>query len=379
MKFYLTQKQLTILQEKSKLFSYLSTNLTRAYFGIGNNQFAIMLKGSQGLAKLYIDVDVPEAITVMSVEYGKWLNALSKLNFADKVLCELSTKSLKLSIAGSKDIIALSITSYGEASSEKQIFESYIENQRSSNEFISFNLNEDLSRALNITNNMFNTAGRNNAVLLTEDSVTYADRSIIVKVDLDQRLPFQKAEMHKYTAKLLTFLERFNSEVFFSSNQGGGSAGLLYWEDSNCKILLLSEACDIAIPTAEELDGITPNKKEASLICIDNKGLQEALGFFDGFYENSAWKPITMVSNGSVASLYYNHPTTEITKTLEGKHLEVKGSGDFIVASEALNKLINHTVEDGELLVSFYYDDQAPGVSCTIGDKYEIVFAKLVE
>jgi len=376
MDFTISQKELAMLQEKNKLFNYLSSSFTKTYFALGEGKFTVFFRGAKGALKFSFDIASKEPLQVFQIDYTKWLNAIAKLSFADEVSFKLTDKSLKISLKSSSDMISLGIISYAPESSEVEILKSFVEGFSTLPNKLT--LTADLSEALSSTSSMFSTAGHNNAIALRPSCAVYADRSIVLQANFSEPISFLKKEesmeLHRYSAGFMTQAAKFGSDFWFAEDYT-----TLYWQsaDKNTAVVLISEACEIAIPSEEELDSIRPSKQVGSF-DIDHRDLFNALEFFNGFYEASVWKPITFDVNTEEARLHYKHPTTEISKELKVK---ANVAGNFVIGSENLSKLLSQSIDrsgSSELKVHIEFDAEAAGIRCIVGDYYDITFAKLI-
>lgn len=383
MKFKLAQNQLAVLQEKSKLYAYLGAEFTKTYFSLGQGYLTIFFHGARGALKTRIAT--PEIssddMQYFQIDYNKWLNALSKLSFADEITFNLTAKSLKIGTEGSSDSISLGIISYDASSSEAANISSFIECRKPSENTRNLELSKELMDAIQVTNSMFSSAGKNNAVALKTDALVYSDRSIVLHVRLADQSAFLGdraiVNLHKFVTGFMLQAFKFNNSFVFDS-----SYELVYWHDSDTSVIIASERCEIAIPSDEELRMIMPAAdSEKGIFSIGHRELYTSLEFFSGFYEASVWKPITFLLEKNEAKLYYKHPTTEISKTLEGVEIKYPLDGEFLIVSEMLSRLLQKSIDssaDENVSVEFTYDAQAPGVHCVIGNAYDVVFAKLV-
>ena len=114
--------------------------------------------------------------------------------------------------------------------------------------------------------------------------------------------------------------------------------------------------------------------------------LKNSLAFFVGFYSSEAWQPIKFtVEKDKDITLSYNHPTSEITKTLTGVRGDKEGS--FLLDSEVLRKIIAKLSDRGfseDQVIRINYDEKdsgndAPGVYFTIDTTYEFLISKLLD
>lgn len=387
MKFTLAQNQLAIMQEKSRLYSYLSAEFTKTYFSIGDGHLTIFFHGARGALKTQIPVPLSaeESTKYFQVDYGKWLNAVSKLSFADEIVFNLTAKYLKISTEGSTDSISLGIVSYEEDSSEAFNIRGFIESKKPVVNSSSLTMDKELADALLVTNSIFSSAAQNNAVALKKDSVMYADRSIILKVLVGARDEFLKDRdsvgIHKFVSGFLLQAMRFNTNFIFDEHYE-----IVYWEDENTKVVVASERCVIALPSDEELAMFIPQEDAAQgKFSIGQNSLYESLEFFNGFYEASVWKPITFLCKDNKAKLYYKHPTTEVSKNLDTAEFSQNMNAEFPIVSELLSKLLQKAIDSSDSedvdsqKVTITYDEEAAGVHCVIGNSYDVVFAKLVQ
>jgi len=377
MQIVLDQEKLKILQDKSKLLSYLNTAFTKTYFSIGDGKFILFFKGVKGAAKFVIPIEkATEKACVFQIDYSKWLNALAKFNiFTNAIYVTLTEKSLTLKAAGGMTgVISLGIIPYDSDSPEVDVLNNFIESNWKEDKKIT--INEDIADAISISLSVLTPASKNNAIALTQNSVLYADRSIVLKSFCSiPPLPADcPVEMHRYSAGFILQAWKQNPEFFFSSD-----FSTINWKSSDGMLscILAGEPCEIVIPTEEEIQAIKP-KGNASITIEDHRDLVHALELFNGFYEASVWKPIkfTLTKNKGL-QLEYKHPTIEIQKDLE---VPVSEDGDFILSSENLSKLLDKASEKNNwegVPVVFQYDEESLGVSCSIGAYFDVIFAKL--
>lgn len=381
MKFNLSQANLSSLQEKTKLINYVSSAFTRTYFRLSKGKLSILFRGAKGGLKISVDLEgFDEAETkYFMVDYSKWSNALSKMTFADQIECTLTDKSLRIAIPGSKDVIALGIISYEAGSSEVDSFEELIKPLDNAHDLL---YEETIGDAFSLSISLFSSAGKNNAVSVQTDKVVYADRSIVVAGKINKRNMFLGArnqiDVHRFLIGFMMIANRFNSLFGFSEDYDK-----LYWTADGVEALIASEPCDISIPSSEELAEIGPVAGTAGYgtIVVDHRALHACLGFFNGFYEASAWKPITIRRKDGITELYYKHPTTEISKSFDATSTSGE-DGEFMISSEALDRILSRSIEktSDNKAITFSYDATAPGVSCIVGDhEYDVMFGKLVE
>ena len=389
MKITLDRSQLDEMQKHSKLYNYLATTLTKSYFSVGDNKFVLFFQGSKGACKTTVPIQCSEPAMFFQGDYAKLSNALGKAGFSPTVTLTITAKYLRISIDGSNDIISLAIITYPADSAEATTIASFAETKLTDiqSHRASLTMESDLVEAFTTAMSMFNTVGKNNAIAVRRDYVLYADRSVVLKARLTNPVALAQDTviLHKYTLGMLGLVQKVNPCVFFTNDYV--SVG---WTDGSTIVVLASEPCDIAIPSDDDLLGIVP-PTDADTLTVDQGALQQGLAFFNGFYEASVWKPVTFrIAASGEASLYYKHPSTEISKNLG---CTGTAEGEFVVASETVAKLTTKSIElapSGESQkATIRYDDTAPGVMCYIGTlqdshgnslpRYEVILAKLVE
>jgi hypothetical protein len=384
-KFTITRDQLNQLKEKNKLYSYIYSSFTKAFFKISENRFIFMLRGNNGVLQTSLSIDFTGEPVYYSIEYNKWQTVLQKYSESEKIDFVISKNTLKITANEDPDLINLSLNIYSPDSNEAIIIDDFIRTKRE--EVIQDNkcltLNEELLSNLNFVDSLFTTQGRVNSVGLGIDSIVYSDRALVVKSYLSENFPEELFSslsdgsgsyiyLHTAIIKLLPLLYRTNTNIYFSRDYN-----ILYWSDDDTEIYIASPDREVVLPTEEEFKNIQPPSGSPTF-SIDSGVLSNCLEFFDGFYEGSAWKPITFNINANKdISLYYKHPTTEITKILPGAVCNTDGS--FTIDSEMLKKIINRVKDsDAEEKVNITFDEDAPGVYLSAGTvDYEAVFSKL--
>lgn len=392
MKIFLDKSTILLLQSYSTIYKYISSTLTKSFFRITNKTFTVFFRGTLGAFKTTLDLTEPEEIndvSYYSVDYFKWQNALIKFEGYDGIHLEIKKNLLKLWVDDCSDVINLAVITYTNDSNDAKLLESFIEDQKSINftentskHFIFPNdviTNMQLVTSL-FLNNSINTGV--NSIGLSKNNLIYADRVAIVK--LTHEIPFddnlfidEYINIHTFTANLITLLSKLNNNVLFNNDYG-----TIYWEDDNNKLCLASDIRRITIPDEETCNGILPNPDNQITFSVALPTLKEGIDFFNGFYEGTNWKPITfnVIANKEV-SLYYKHPTTEVTKVLQNAISD--GDGTFMIDSELLKKIINKAkdkfIDNPDTQAIFTFDNESAGIHCTIEDKYDIIFGKFLD
>lgn len=378
----LINENLNTLRNKTKLYNYLSSYFTRAYFKVEGEEFVFMLRGQTGVLQTSLPLRTPfKGKVYFSVDYMKWQLALQKFEYADEVNLDFTQNLLKISSPNSSDVINLGIIYFKEDSSEATIMDKFLPTKK--NEILDkkkITITDEIVDALNFADSLFTAQSTQvNSIGLGRKDIMYADRATVMKIYLQSSLPdhlFFDDEgnsigdyifIHSLTIKLFNFLVKTSSEVYFTPDYG-----TLYWEDDNTQIFLVSEDRKVALPTAEEFEGIKPSSNNEFEVNTDT--LKKSLDFFAGFYEGSVWKPVTFnVIPGKEVMLYYRHPSAEITKALSGAQGNVEGA--FTVDSETLKKVIGKEYSSEDQIV-INYDEEAPGIFIKT-PKCEAVISKL--
>jgi hypothetical protein len=357
------------------------SSFTKTYFVVGDNMFTMFFHGRKGAAQTSVVVDCAQPKRYFQIEFAKWTNALSKMDFAKEIHISLTEKLLRVTIGGSNNIINLGIIGYDKGAPEIELIDEFLPEQQASigDAGPCMEVTDELVHNIAVATSMFSTVGKNNAIAIQNSGVLYADRSLVLKAkqDLSGLLPSDDDLMllHKYTVGAILLAQKASPYFQFSSDLSSCFWSYTSAEGSTTQFVLVSEPCDISIPTEDELEQIRPSAGCGELRMIAAALLGD-LEFFGGFYEASVWKPITFqIVASKEATLYYRHPTTEITRVLTDATGDL--DGEFIIGSEALLKLVKAGEGDSEVVIT--YDQDSQGVRCLIGNTFDVVFAKLTE
>lgn len=374
MKVVITRAEIQQLQEKAKVHSYLQSILTKTYIKVGPSCLTLYFCGIRGGFKQWVKLggSGQESPMTYLIDYAKWLNALNKLVFSDKIILNATSKSITLSVEGSTDSIALGVTHFAEDSTESLMVDSFIENTlETKNINIEKNIDGPMLESMQIANMMFSSVCKNNTLALNNNRVMYADRSIILEISHNQtNEPGDEVYLHKYTVGLISLVSRLNSRFFFDED-----FNFLYWNDETSKLVIASEPREIAFPSKEDIQALTPS---ANTFEVSQAKLLSGLDFFNGFYASSSWKPITLTEVEEGLLLNYAHPTAEISKVVDITSTSETRNVSFSIMSEMLEKLLERSNElIPDELATFTYDENGAGVLCTVGSMYTIIFAKI--
>ena len=369
MNIYIDSKTLYRYKMRNKLYQYLYGNLSTSYFKATSDCLSIYLKGSTGLFR----VDLPckadtDEIKYFSVDFGKWSNALVKFEGCDGIALSINRNLVKIFVDGSSDFITLSTSSYGDDNLEVTSLDTLLEKRKEEilKDNLSIEITEEIADDLALANSLFIPQQDVNSIGLGKDGLIYAVRSVILKArfttDIDENF-FKNLDasedyvyLHRYLIGLIYYIYASNPIFNFSSDYS-----TMYWEDDVSAVYITQPPRELAIPS-------------------DTEFLKNSLGFFDGFYVGSVWKPIRFesVANKEVV-VRYKHPTADITKSLPSMS---DTDGEFVLDSDTVRKILmkvkdKRVDKTTPLEAVFTFDDNSPGVLCEIGDYYSIVFCKL--
>ena len=378
---------LEIFTKNNKLYSYLYNNLSRAYFKIESKKLHLYLKGADGLFRQQFSIEYDGTPIYFSLDFSKWVNALAKFSYADNIKLEISNKQnhIRISTEDSPDVINLSIQKYKDDSSDVVTLTHNLPNTRKAikSENLLLELNDDVIGDLNLAGSLFVTQGNVNSIGLGKTGVIYADRATILRTEFLEFLPESLFTgntddgyiyIHQYILGLFGILYKENPHIYFSNDYS-----IIYWESDDKELMYTSPYRELAIPTDSQLESLVPQNTDSSF-DVDIETLKNSLDFFNGFYEGSVWKPITFncVANKETV-MRYKHPSADIIKALPNT---CAYDGTFILDSESIKKIlskIRDKREDKEepLNVIFNFDNDSPGILCTIGNYCNVIFAKL--
>ena len=387
--FNLNNSQLSILQNKAKICSFLSNNLTRSFFKVDNNSFTLFQRGSAGAFSINVPIECNTVDNFYySVDYNKWTNALQKFANYSEVCITINKNMLTLYAPKTVDTINLSILTFTEDSPEAILIDSFISSRKADviNEDLELVLDEGILENFNLVDSLFSSQGKVNSIGFSKNETIYSDRSVVLRASsvasvedsfFDKLGSEDYVYIHSFFLKLFNLLAKTNTSVYFSNDYE-----TIYWEDETSKLVLTSESRDVALPTNEQWEMIKP-QEGAAVFNTNIASLNESLSFFTGFYEETAWKPVVFEIENNKVNLYYRHPTTEISKALNTDVVNAT-DGSFMISSETVSKILNKISSrfSPEALVTVMYDEDSPGVYCKIdcdAVQYEIVLSKLVD
>ena len=388
MNIYIDSESLDRYKVRFKLYQYLYSNLSSSYFKATSDHLSIYLKGTLGLFR----VDIPcksdtDEVKYFSVDFGKWANALVKFEGCDGLTLSINRNLVKISVDGSSDFITLSISSYGSDNLEVTSLDNLLEQRRENilKDNLHIDITDEIADDLHLANSLFIPQQDVNSIGLGKDGLIYAVRSVILKAhftsDLDEDF-FSNLDpsedyvyLHRYLIGLIHYIYSSNHTFNFSSDYS-----TMYWEDDTSAVYITQPPRELAIPSDEELSSFVPTTGTGGSFSVDAEFLKNSLGFFDGFYVGSVWKPIRFesIANKEVI-VRYKHPTADITKSLPAVS---DRDGEFTLDSDTVRRILMKVSDKRldkttPLEAVFTFDDDAPGVLCEIGDYYSIVFCKL--
>lgn len=390
-KINFSQNCISTFNKDIKLYSYLYSILSHAYFKLSTNCLTFYLKDDPGLFSCVYPVDYDGKEIYFSIDYAKWVNALQKFSSSESgVNLEISDKknSIKISTDNSSDEITLSISKFTKDSSIVAAIESGFDKGHSFKRDLRLELNDDIVEDLQLAGSLFNTQGNINSIGVSKDGVIYADKLIILttkfKNSLDPKLfsgDLDNTEeryfyIHQFVLSLINFLYKEDPDIYFSNDYSS-----IFWHSATKELVITSEMRDLVLPSSEDLLNLYPDDS-AGIIETDKDSLSESLDFFNGFYEGSPWKPITFtaVANKEIV-LRYKRPEADLTKALNGTSDE---NSTFILSSDSLKKVISRVIDKRDdrsspLPIEIRFDEEHAGVLFNIGDYCSAFLAKLTD
>ena len=292
-----------------------------------------------------------------------------------------------MSVTGSSDVITLSVASYGDDNTEVTSLDALLEKRKTEilDAKLSMEVTEEIADDLALANSLFVPQQDVNSIGLGKEGLIYAVRSVILRTRFTSALPddlFVNLDpdedyiyLHKYMIGFINHVFGSNPVFNFSSDYS-----TIYWEDESSSTFLTQPSRELAIPSDEDIESFVPAVGQGGSFSVDTNILKESLGFFDGFYVGSVWKPIRFESTANKEVVVrYKHPTADITKSLPAIP---STDGEFTLDSDTVRRVMmkvrdKRPEKTTPLEAVFTFDDDAPGVLCEIDNYYSIVFCKL--
>lgn len=385
---YLNSDTINYHRSKAKLYQYLYSNLGTTYFRATKDCLSIYFKGALGLFKTDLPCESEtDEVKYFSVDFSRWINALIKFEGSDSITLSINKNLIKMSVTGSSDVITLSVASYGDDNTEVTSLDALLEKRKKEilDAKLSMEVTEEIADDLALTNSLFVPQQDVNSIGLGKEGLIYAVRSVILKTRFTSALPddlFVNLDpdedyiyLHKYMIGFINHVFGSNPVFNFSSDYS-----TIYWEDESSSTFLTQPSRELAIPSDEDIKSFVPAVGQGGSFSVDTNTLKESLGFFDGFYVGSVWKPIRFESTANKEVVVrYKHPTADITKSLPAIP---STDGEFTLDSDTVRRVMmkvrdKRPEKTTPLEAVFTFDDDAPGVLCEIDNYYSIVFCKL--
>ena len=385
---YLNSDTINYHRSKAKLYQYLYSNLGTTYFRATKDCLSIYFKGSLGLFKTDLPCESEtDEVKYFSVDFSRWVNALVKFEGSDSITLAINKNLIKMSVTGSSDVITLSVASYGDDNTEVTSLDALLEKRKKEilDAKLSMEVTEEIADDLALTNSLFVPQQDVNSIGLGKEGLIYAVRSVILRTRFTSALPddlFANLDpdedyiyLHKYMIGFINHVFGSNPVFNFSSDYS-----TIYWEDESSSTFLTQPSRELAIPSDEDIESFVPAAGQGGSFSVDTNTLKESLGFFDGFYVGSVWKPIRFESTANKEVVVrYKHPTADITKSLPAIP---STDGEFTLDSDTVRRVMmkvrdKRPEKTTPLEAVFTFDDNAPGVLCEIDNYYSIVFCKL--
>ena len=385
---YLNSDTINYHRSKAKLYQYLYSNLGTTYFRATKDCLSIYFKGALGLFKTDLPCESEtDEVKYFSVDFSRWINALIKFEGSDSITLSINKNLIKISVTGSSDVITLSVASYGDDNTEVTSLDTLLEKRKTEilDAKLSMEVTEEIADDLALANSLFVPQQDVNSIGLGKEGLIYAVRSVILKTRFTSALPddlFVNLDpdedyiyLHKYMIGFINHVFGSNPVFNFSSDYS-----TIYWEDESSSTFLTQSSRELAIPSDEDIKSFVPAVGQGGSFSVDTNILKESLGFFDGFYVGSVWKPIRFESTANKEVVVrYKHPTADITKSLPAIP---STDGEFTLDSDTVRRVMmkvrdKRPEKTTPLEAVFTFDDDAPGVLCEIDNYYSIVFCKL--
>ena len=385
---YLNSDTINYHRSKAKLYQYLYSNLGTTYFRATSDRLSIYFKGALGLFKTDLPCESEtDEVKYFSVDFSRWINALIKFEGSDSITLSINKNLIKMSVTGSSDVITLSVASYGDDNTEVTSLDALLEKRKTEilDAKLSMEVTEEIADDLALANSLFVPQQDVNSIGLGKEGLIYAVRSVILRTRFTSALPddlFVNLDpdedyiyLHKYMIGFINHVFGSNPVFNFSSDYS-----TIYWEDESSSTFLTQPSRELAIPSDEDIESFVPAVGQGGSFSVDTNILKESLGFFDGFYVGSVWKPIRFESTANKEVVVrYKHPTADITKSLPAIP---STDGEFTLDSDTVRRVMmkvrdKRPEKTTPLEAVFTFDDDAPGVLCEIDNYYSIVFCKL--
>lgn len=377
--FNLKHSDLLELQSYNKLVTQLLSISDTTYFKVSNGEFKIIFKGRYSLFEYTIsDIDYTQNDSYyFSIDYTKWQNALIKYNNCEIITITLD-KGLNISNGINADKINLAVKMYDSDSQDVDIIDNFIgKNKEAENKLL--NLTDEVVNGLSVVSSILGYDQNINSLGLSNNGIVYADRCTVLSYPINDKKnnifellkDDENIFINSLWCKLFMQFEKTNKLVYLND-----SYDRIFWSDNNCRLIMSSPECYIALPTQEQFEEIKPsnNCNKFNTSILELKGGME---FFDGFHENNNWKPVKFSLSNNDLRLSIQNNVAELDKRISVN--SAVGNGQFTINSDVFIKLCHKLSDVNEdLKIEVNFDDNSVGVYCTT-DVCDFVISKINE
>jgi hypothetical protein len=398
----IAQSGIEKLLKNARLFSYTMASFTKTYLVIEGSEAKFYFRGNKSLMTLGVELTQPVITPVfLTLDISKFISAAKKVAGTNAVNLTLtnSPPSLRLSSDTSNDKITLSVQMFEPDSSEvAPLLEFFAAKEPLFDKGFEINATPEFNDFMAITSDFMSAVtNKNNSIAVFNDRLVYADRTVVVSAQSEAlRTPSSTpVKIHKFVLGFFELVQANTPQLLIDP-----SNNFALWKsatDPSFKAVLAIDPCVLAIPEPDDIAQIVPEDSKYQTLVLKAPRLTEAIDFFSGLFEASAWKPVTFLwtSQGpdQAVKLSYQHPSTEVEKDLvveefEGNLTDYTTTAAFTLISDSLRTLLSRMSGDGEVRLTFNDEasdaEHGAGVSMTYttptGVKlYSVVLAKLAE
>lgn len=383
----LYKDQIDILNGNNKLYSNLYGSMNLAKFIIGNNEFIFSLIGDIGAVNTKISAETSETSYIsFSIPLSKWQTILTKFSIYSCINLHITSKTLRVYTDESCDEATFSINRYSKMEKSEDVINENIVSQIKNNidHFNEIYVSNDLSSDLELMHNMFSVQSNGNTIGLGQDSLMYADGSLILKTQLTEPISesfFNDSdEDYVYISddilKLIILLSS-RSAIFKFTNKYDA----IYWKDENTELFYQGSVQKSELPTDEEFNNFKPSAN-TSTISIPANVLKESIGFFNGVYENNDWKPLRFnISEKNGLNLIYTDRDSTVHYTKHIDDVECNLDSEFNLASDVVRTITDKSIKrfgpTESINITYNNDPDTIGVLITVSNLYEAILVKL--
>lgn len=328
-------------------------DIIESYIGIKETKLTFYILGSQYLTQFSVEISNPEKVDIfISTNLSAFVKSLSKCG--DKAKIEFDEYNFQLIVQNDKSKIKVLYNKMG--LNKQQDIESKVEKmiELKASDTLKLTISQELLDKLNKIEKIEKVSTVDYGCISLNKGLRYLNKLFIYMPTLDYIGVEEDCYLTVPFIQLLTYMHDFGAEEINISK----TSKFITYKSNNFKIIATQKRINFEYPSMEELQNVSPIKKEEGWTYKFNsiELLQVFEEFRDIFMENNyRWEPIyfTFTKNSKQVKLSYKDIFTEKESIIEAIDTDYTSCYDFD------DKVEEYTMEISSQLLSLFLNDSS--------------------